>query len=68
VGRTGLTDGCQSDRCVTTPSRDFEVEDTYRDRKTCVEAKRSAFAGHLSDGATTKIPKVPMGGVYLSLM
>jgi hypothetical protein len=48
--------------------RDFEAEDTRRDRKTCVKAKRVAVAGHPSDGATTRIPKVPFGGVYPSIM
>jgi hypothetical protein len=42
----------------------FEVEDTRRDRKACVEAKWSAVLGHPSDGATMKIPKVPLRGVY----
>jgi hypothetical protein len=49
-------------------SRDFEAEDTRRDRKACVEAKRGVVAGHPSDGATTRIPKVPLGGVYPSIM
>jgi hypothetical protein len=30
----------------------FEEEDTRRDHKACVEATRSAVAGHPSDGAT----------------
>jgi hypothetical protein len=30
----------------------FEAEYTRQDRKACVEATRSAVAGHLSDGAT----------------
>jgi hypothetical protein len=39
--RTGLTGGeHRSDRCATTQSRDFEVEDTRQDRKACVEAKQ----------------------------
>jgi hypothetical protein len=49
-------------------SRSFEVEDTRRDHKACVEAKRGAVTGHPSDGATTRIPKVPLGGVYPSFM
>jgi hypothetical protein len=49
-------------------SRDFEAKYTCRDRKACVKAKRVAVAGHLSDGATTRIPKVPFGGVYPSIM
>jgi hypothetical protein len=49
-------------------SRSFEEEDTRRDHKSCVEAKRGAVTGHPSDGATTRIPKVPLGGVYPSFM
>jgi hypothetical protein len=30
----------RSDRCAMTQSRDFEAEDTRRDRKACVEAKQ----------------------------
>jgi hypothetical protein len=45
----------------------FEAEDTRRDHMAYVKAKRSAIAGHLSDGATTKIPKVPLEGVYPSV-
>jgi hypothetical protein len=38
---TGLTgEKHRSDRCATTQFRDFKVEDTRRDRKACVEAKR----------------------------
>jgi hypothetical protein len=38
--QTGLTGAKhQSDRCVTTQSRIFEVEDMRRDRMACVEAK-----------------------------
>jgi hypothetical protein len=44
----------RSDWCVTTQSGDFEVEDTHRNRKACVEAKQVAVAGHPSDGAMTK--------------
>jgi hypothetical protein len=43
----------------------FEAEDMRRDRKACVEATRSAVAGHPSDGATKT--KVPLVGVYPSL-
>jgi hypothetical protein len=39
--RTGLTGGeHRSNRCATTQSGDFEVEDTRQDRKACVEAKQ----------------------------
>jgi hypothetical protein len=48
--------------------RSFEAEDTRRDRKACVEAKRSAVAGHPFDSATTRIPNVRLGGVYPSIM
>jgi hypothetical protein len=45
VLRTGLTGlGSQG-------AGSFEAEDTRRDRKACVEATRSAVAGHPSDGA-----------------
>jgi hypothetical protein len=44
------------------------VEDTRQDRKACVEAKRGAVTGHPPDGATTRIPNVPLGGVYPSFM
>jgi hypothetical protein len=40
--RTGLTGG--SDRCAMTQSGDFEAEDTRRDHKACVEAKK--VCGH----------------------
>jgi hypothetical protein len=36
--RTRLTGG--SDRCTTTQSGDFEVEETRRDRKACIQAKQ----------------------------
>jgi hypothetical protein len=58
----------RSDWCVTTPSRDFKAEDTHQDHKASDEAKHGAVAGHLSNGAMKKIPKVPFVGVYLSLM
>jgi hypothetical protein len=48
--------------------KSFEAEDTRRDRKACVEAKRGAVDGHPSDGATTNIPKMPLEGVYYSFM
>jgi hypothetical protein len=51
-----------------TPSEELKAEDIRRDHKACVEAKQVAVAGHPSDGATTKTPKRPFGGVYLSLM
>jgi hypothetical protein len=43
------------------------VKDMRRDRKSCVEAKRRAVVGHPSDGAMTRIPKVPLGACILVL-
>jgi hypothetical protein len=54
--------------CFVTASGDFEEEDTRRDHKACAEAKEVVIAGHPYDGAMTKIPKVLLGGVYLSIM
>jgi hypothetical protein len=34
--------------------RDFEAEDTCRDRKACVEAKRGAVIEHPSNGAKNR--------------
>jgi hypothetical protein len=48
--------------------RDFKVENMCRDCKACIEAKRGAVVGHLFIGATTRIPKVPLGSVYPSFM
>jgi hypothetical protein len=62
---TGLTgEEHRSDWCVVMQSGDIEVEDTRWDHMACVEAMPGAVAGHPSDDATTKIPKVPLGGVY----
>jgi hypothetical protein len=33
----------------------------------CVEATQGAVTEHPSDGAKTKIPKLPFGGVYPSV-
>jgi hypothetical protein len=52
-----------SDRCATTQSGIFEVEDTHRDRKACVEAKQVAVAGHPSDGESFKSSKTALEGV-----
>jgi hypothetical protein len=44
--QTGLTgEEHRSDRCATTQSEIFEVEDTRRDHMACVEATHSAVAG-----------------------
>jgi hypothetical protein len=56
--QTGLTGG--SDRCATTQSGDFEAEDTRRDRKICIEAKKVAVAGHSSDGESLKTSKTAL--------
>jgi hypothetical protein len=53
----------RSDRCATTQSGDFEAEDTRRDRKTCVEAKQGAVAGHPSDGENLKTSKTTLEGL-----
>jgi hypothetical protein len=64
VGLTGLTgEEHRSDRCATTQCRDFEAEDTHRDRKACVEVKQVAIAGHPSDGAMTKISDFAVEGL-----
>jgi hypothetical protein len=63
--QTGLTGG--SDRCATTQSGIFEVEDTRRDCKACVEAKQVAVAEHPSDGAMTKISDFALKG-HVSLI
>jgi hypothetical protein len=63
VGLTGLTGGYQSDRCATTQSGIFEAEDTPQDRKTCVEAKQFAVAGHPSDGESLKTSKTALEGL-----
>jgi hypothetical protein len=65
---TGLTgEEHRSDRYATTQSGDFEAEDTRQDRMACVKATLGAIAGHPSDCATTKIPKVSLDGVYPSV-
>jgi hypothetical protein len=52
-----------SDRCATTQSGIFEVEDTRWDRKACVEAKQVAVAGHPSDGESFKSSKIALEGL-----
>jgi hypothetical protein len=39
------------------------VEDTPRDRKACVEAKKVALAGHPSDGENLKTSKFTLEGL-----
>jgi hypothetical protein len=43
-------------------SGSFEAVDTRRDRRDCVEAKRSAVTGHPSDGVTTTTSQSALGG------
>jgi hypothetical protein len=61
TGLTGEED--QSDRCATTQSEIFEVEDMRRDRMACVEAKQGAVAGHPSDGENLKTSKSALEGL-----
>jgi hypothetical protein len=58
--QTGLTGGYQSDRCAMTQYRIFEAEDTRRDCKACVEAKKVAVAGHPSGGENLKTSKTAL--------
>jgi hypothetical protein len=53
----------RSDRWATTQSGTFEVEDTRRDHKACVEAKQVAVTGHPSDGENLKISKIALEGL-----
>jgi hypothetical protein len=52
-----------SDRCATIQTGIFEVEDTRRDRKACVEAKQVVVAGHPSDGESLKTSKTALEGL-----
>jgi hypothetical protein len=62
--QTGLTgEEHQSDRCAMTLFGIFEMEDMRRDRKTCVEAKQGAVAGHPSDGENLKTSKTALEGL-----
>jgi hypothetical protein len=45
----------------------FEEDDTRRDRKACVEAKRGAVAGHPSDGSMKTNSQSALG-VLVSLV
>jgi hypothetical protein len=44
-------------------SGDFEAEDTRRDRKACVKAKKGVVAGHPSDGENLKTSKTAPEGL-----
>jgi hypothetical protein len=64
VGLTGLSsEEHRSDWCATTQSEIIEAEDTRRDRKTCVEAKQVAVAGHPSDEESFKSSKTALEGL-----
>jgi hypothetical protein len=39
------------------------VEDTHRDRMSCVEAKQVVVAGHLCDGENMKTSKFTLEGL-----
>jgi hypothetical protein len=53
----------RSDRCATTQPGIFEVEDTRRDHKACVEATQGAVAGHPSDGESLRISITALEGL-----
>jgi hypothetical protein len=55
----------RSDRCATTQSRDFEVEDTRQGLAS--RLGEFAITGHPSDGAMTKISKFALDG-HVSLI
>jgi hypothetical protein len=61
IGLTG--EEHRSDRCATTQSGFFEVEDTRRDRMACVEAKQGAVAEHPSDEENLKTSKTTLKGL-----
>jgi hypothetical protein len=63
VGTRLTGEGHRSDRCATAQFRDFKVEDTHRDRMTCVEAKQGVVAGHPSDGENLKTSKTALEGL-----
>jgi hypothetical protein len=63
VGTSRAGEEHRFDRCATTQSRIFEAEDTRRDRKACVEAKKCAVAGHPSDGENLKTSKTTVEGL-----
>jgi hypothetical protein len=64
VGGTGLTgEEHRSDRCASTQSEDFKVEDTRRDRMACVEAKQGPVAEHPSNRKNLKTSKTALEGL-----
>jgi hypothetical protein len=66
IGLTG--EEHRSERCATTQSGIFEAEDTRRDRKACVEAKKVAVAGHPSNGENLKTSKTALEGLVSLLV
>jgi hypothetical protein len=63
VGTGLIGEEHRSDRCATTQSEIFKVEDTRRDRKACIEAKQVAVAGHPSDRENLKTSKTTLEGL-----
>jgi hypothetical protein len=61
IGLTG--EEHRSDWCATMQSEIFEAEDTRRDRKACVEAKKVVVAGDPSDGENLKTSKTALEGL-----
>jgi hypothetical protein len=53
----------RSDRCATTQSEDFDVEDMRQDLMACIEAKQGAVARHPSDGENLKTSKTALEGL-----
>jgi hypothetical protein len=53
----------QSDRCATTQSGDFKVEDTRQDCMACVKAKQGAVSRHPSDRENLKTSKTALVGL-----
>jgi hypothetical protein len=61
LGRSNLPAGVVRPPWSLLP-RSFEAEDTRQDRKSCVEAKQVAVAGHPSDGDKMKTSKFYLEG------
>jgi hypothetical protein len=60
--RAWLSGQNRPDRFGVAGRRKLRGEDTRQDRKACVEATRSAVAGHPSDGATKTNSQSALGG------
>jgi hypothetical protein len=63
VGTSLISEEHRFDRCATTQSGIFELEDMRRDRMACVEAKQGPVAGHPSDGENLKTSKTALEGL-----